>query len=230
MTGQRVRRQRVTLERLDAWLASPAGRACVHRPGRPSDDGTPLVRSAAQAFGVDRRTIQRALARRERRQRLLAEQEPVSPAQAAMLLNAAKSFTAAHNATSDPGKPRRREGTPSRSTDSQRFTAREATPEAIVGMLASLIQQGFFDRALLERMQRLATPTESMSIQQDRRDPWAAVGLQVTVHNTAQTPTRRPDPVHVALLDALDAWESGGPPLSAEQRHAVQVLRTMVRP
>lgn len=208
-------RRRLDLASLERWLASPAGRGCVHRRGRPGSGERPLVAEAARCFDVDRRTVERALARLARRRRLLAEHLPIDPASAAHLLDAAKSFVTGVNAAMTATQMRQTaaQGT---SLSTQQGLTMPATPDrrALVAAVRSLIDAGWLHPDEVQPARPIPAPS---------RSPWEAIGLRPMA-------TARPAPLDPltlsiqALLDAMDAVQAAMP-----ADHPVQPALSTVR-
>jgi DNA-binding transcriptional MocR family regulator len=212
---------RLSQTEFERWLDSPEARDCVYRRGPPGQR-RPLVVEAAQHFGVERRTIERALARIARRQRLLAEHQPIDAATAGLLLDAAKSFVVGLNTTRDLSQIRHTEKQPTTSESQQEF--KERNPPSRHDMLAAikkLLVHGVISLPELLNEGSASADTQAQTVD----GQLAAVGLRPAVQVvTAHTM----DPVRLtceAVLDALDAYESCAPTLPATVQAHVDGLR-----
>lgn len=195
----------------ERWLASPEAAACVHRRGRPGGDERPLIAEAARRFGVDRRTIERAIARLVRRQRLLAEHQPVDAALAGLLLDAAKSFVVGNNTTTEQLKMRQSSEQGSRFLLQQRLAAAAPPPppdplrvlEAMRILVRAGVVQAQDVQGLVARELDGRRASDAVQL--------AAVGLRDQSESTAKATSRPTDPARLsreALLDAVDAFQA----------------------
>lgn len=204
-----TRLDRAAFER---WLGSADGSACVRRRGRPGRGERPLIEEAARRFGVDRRTVERALARIARRQRLLAEHQPIDAATAGLLLDAAKSFVVGDNATSRATEIRHaaQRGPLSLSGQPVRPTAggmggAPPSPAQVLAALRILVAGKFLQAQDIQALaeDRLGVRPASVDVQ------LAAVGLRSDAATPVTVAPPATDPLRLsraALLDALDAY------------------------
>lgn len=218
---------RLNQGQFERWLASPEGRACVYRRGRPGHEQRPLVVEAARRFGVDRRTIERALARIARHQRLLAEHQPVDAATAVLLLDAAKSFVVGDNTTRDLSQIRHHPEQGQTSPSSQGLTATPApSRQQLLAAIRHLLDNGLVTvQELLE-----AAPSTGSETTRSVAGQLAAVGLRTPVQST-QTHHLDPLPLTIAaILDALDAYQSQAQPVPAAVQAHMDGLRQAITP
>lgn len=228
------RLDRVAFER---WLTGPEGVACIRRRGRPGRGERPLIEEAARRFGVDRRTVERALARIVRRQRLLAEHQPVDAATAGLLLDAAKSFVVGNNTTLLASQMRHSEQQPSMfmSGQSLRPDARSPgppppSPAQALHAVHILLAGGFLQVQDLQALaaRHVDAPVAAVDVQ------LAAVGLHADAAKPVTTSPRPADPAQLsreALMDALDAYAATAvdiPP--AVQAHMDGLRQAITRP
>jgi hypothetical protein len=222
---------RLSLLSFERWLASDAATACRHRVGRPCGDAPPLVQTAAHHFGVDRRTVQRALARLERRRRLLAEHQVQTPATAAMLLEAARSFVVGKNATEAAVKLRHTARRETTETVQQRLTAAQPSPEALLDAIAVLLRTGALDRVSIRALVMDVVEKAPPSHPERSGDALTAIGLtDVTPSKRLVLLTTPVQDVQAVLLEALDAYQSCVAPLPSEVVQIVDRLRGLLAP
>ena len=220
---------RLSLLSFERWLASEAATACRHRVGRPSRGAPPLVHTAAHHFGVDRRTVQRALARLERRRRLLAEHQAQTPATAAMLLGAARSFVVGENATAATGEMRHVARRATTEMTQQRLTASQPSSDELLDAVAVLLRTGALDRVSIRALVMDVGDKAPPSYPERSVGALAAIGLtDVTPSKRPGRPTTPIQDVQSVLLEALDAYQSFVDPLPSEMAQMVVRLRSLL--